>query len=130
MRFLLDTHALAWAVGEPSRLSVRVRKLLADPSNQAFVSSASVWEMSIKCRAGRWPEVMPFMDERLYAGILDELGAVELAISGRHARVAGQFELDHQDPFDRIIAAQSFLEGLPLVSKDSTLDAFPLSRIW
>ena len=130
MRFLMDTHAFAWAVGEPSRLPRRVREMLQDRESVPFVSCASVWEMSIKCKAGRWPEVLPFMDERLYAQFLDQLRAVELPVNSRHARVAGQFELDHKDPFDRLIAAQAFLEGLPLVSKDSAMDEFPVSRIW
>ena len=130
MRILLDTHALAWAVGQPSKLSDRGRKLLADPNCVSFVSTASVWEMSIKCRGGRWPEVLPFMNEGLYAQFLDELRAVELAVSSRHARLAGQFEVDHKDPFDRLIAAQAFLEGLPLLSKDDALDGFPITRIW
>lgn len=130
MRFLLDTHAFAWAVGEPSNLSSHVRAILADRNNQTFVSCASVWEMSIKSRAGRWPEVLPFMDEELYAGFLDRMGAVELAITSRHGRLAGRFESSHKDPFDRLIVAQSFLEGLPLVSKDRSLDTFPISRIW
>ena len=86
--------------------------------------------MSIKCKNGRWPEVLPFMEERLDKGFLEQLRAEELPISSRHGRVAGQFELDHKDPFDRIIAAQAFLEGLPLLSKDRELDVFPISRVW
>ena len=79
MRFLLDTHALAWAIGEPYRLSPRVRKILEDPANELFVSSASVWEMSIKFKAGRWAEVVNFMDERLFAGSTE--AEVETAVS-------------------------------------------------
>ena len=130
MRFLLDTHAFLWAVQDPSRLSQRVRAILEDPKGEPLVSSASVWEMSIKCKAGRWPDAVSFMDEQVYALSLDKLGAVELAITSRHGRVAGQFESDHKDPFDRVIAAQSFLEGIPLLSKDSSMDEFPISRIW
>lgn len=130
MRFLLDTHTLAWAVGQPSMLSPRGRRMLEDRANDVYVSTASIWEMSIKFKAGRWPEVLHFMDDQLYADMLNQLGATELAITSRHARAAGLFELDHKDPFDRIIAAQSFLEGLPVLSKDTSLDAFPVSRIW
>lgn len=130
MRFLRDTHVFLWAVQDASRLSRRVRDLMQDPGAETFVSSASVWEMSIKCKSGRWPEILPFMDERKYAGYLDSLGAVELPITSWHGRVAGQFESAHKDPFDRVIAAQSFLEGMPLLSKDATLDEFPISRIW
>ena len=130
MRYLPDTHTLAWAVGQSPRLSPRVRKIIEDLDSEPFVSSASIWEMSIKCKSGRWPEVLPFMEEKLYAQFLTQLRAVELPISSRHARVAGQFDARHKDPFDRLIAAQSFLEGLPLLSKDSRLDEFPISRIW
>lgn len=130
MRFLLDTHTLAWAVLEPDELSTRVRKILEDPDNVPFVSTASIWEISVKYRGGRWPAALPFMDEELYAGFLDSLRAVELPITSRHARVAGQFDVEHKDPFDRIIAAQAFLEGLPLLSKDRALDAFPITRVW
>jgi len=130
MRVLLDTHVFLWAIQDPSRLSRRVREILEDPKGEPLVSSACVWEMSIKHKAGRWPEVFPFMDEQAYAQCLDSLRAVELPITGRHGRIAGQFDSEHRDPFDRVIAAQSFLEGLPLLSKDDSLDVFPVTRIW
>jgi PIN domain nuclease of toxin-antitoxin system len=42
MRFLVDTHALLWALGEPSALSPAARDAIADPSNLVVVSSASL----------------------------------------------------------------------------------------
>lgn len=130
MRLLLDTHTLAWAVGDPSLLSGRVHALLLDSGNELLVSPASVWEMSIKHRAGKWPEVAPFMDEQLYDGFVKRLGVQELPIHVPHTRLAGQFNLDHKDPFDRLLAAQALLEGIPLVSKDTALDPFPITRVW
>ena len=58
---LLDTHAYVWAVTEPSRLSDSVLELLSDASVPVSVSAASVWEMAIKHRAGRWPEAEPLL---------------------------------------------------------------------
>jgi PIN domain nuclease of toxin-antitoxin system len=66
MRFLLGTHALAWAVGQPSSLSKKVLALLEKPENELIVSPVSIWEMSIKHELGKWPEVAPFVDEQLY----------------------------------------------------------------
>jgi PIN domain nuclease of toxin-antitoxin system len=130
MRFLLDTHALAWAVGQPSSLSKKVLTLLEKPDSEIIVSPVSVWEMSIKHKLGKWPEVVPFMDEQLYETFLEKLGATELDIASRHTRLAGQFDTGHKDPFDRLLAAQAVIEGIALISKDDVMDSFPLVRIW
>lgn len=86
--------------------------------------------MSIKYHAGRWPEVAPFLDEQLYAGFAQRLGLQELPVRIPHTRLAGQFKLEHKDPFDRLLAAQALLEGVALVSKDPAFDAFPIHRVW
>ena len=130
MRYLLDAHTLAWAVGDPSLLSERAYALLLNPKNELLVSPASIWEMSIKYRVGRWPEVAPFMDEQQYTGFAQRLRVQELPIRVPHTRLAGQFNLEHKDPFDRLLAAQALLEGVPLVSKDAALDLFPITRVW
>ncbi|EKV27099.1 hypothetical protein C882_2028 [Caenispirillum salinarum AK4] len=36
----------------------------------------------------------------------------------------------HRDPFDRMIAAQALLENMVLVSRDTALDAFGVTRLW
>ncbi len=130
MRYLLDTHTLTWAVGDPSLQSEKAVELLSDSKNVLLVSPASVWEMSIKHRAGRWPEVAPFLDDRQYDGFSQHLGLLELPIHVVHTRLAGQFNLAHKDPFDRLLAAQALLEGVGLTSKDTAFDLFPITRVW
>lgn len=130
MRLLLDTHTLAWAVGDPGLLGKEALALLSDPNNLLLVSPASIWEMSIKHRAGKWPEVAPFMDEAQYANFAQRLGVQELPIRTVHTRLAGQLNVEHKDPFDRLLAAQALLEGVPLVSKDPALELFAVQRLW
>ena len=130
MRLLLDTHTLAWAVGDASLLGETAALLLSDTKNTLLVSPASIWEMSIKHYLGRWPEVTPFLDEPLYAGFAQRLGLQELPVRIPHTRLAGQFRLEHKDPLDRLLAAQALLEGVALVSKDAAFDAFPVQRLW
>jgi PIN domain nuclease of toxin-antitoxin system len=36
----------------------------------------------------------------------------------------------HQDPWDRMLVAQAQSEGLALVSNDTQLDRYGVSRIW
>ncbi len=130
MRYLLDTHVLAWAVGDPSKLSAKVRKILENPKNQRLFSPASVWEMSIKFSKGKWPEAESFMDEEQFRLDVENLRAEELLIGSNHARLAGIFTQSHLDPFDRLLVAQAILEGIPIISKDEMLDLFPVTRIW
>lgn len=63
MKFLLDTHLLLWAAGEPDRLTSATRILLGDPLNELLFSAASLWEVAIKRGLGRPDfrvEPMPF----------------------------------------------------------------------
>ncbi len=36
----------------------------------------------------------------------------------------------HCDPFDRLLAAQSLVDGFPLISTDAVFDAYGVIRIW
>ncbi|UCH25590.1 MAG: type II toxin-antitoxin system VapC family toxin [Trueperaceae bacterium] len=130
MRYLLDTHTLAWAVGDPSLLGSNARQLLEDTDNELLVSPVSIWEMSIKHHSGRWPEVGPFLDEERFSYFCQRLGLQELVVRIPHTRLAGSFSVAHKDPFDRLLAAQALLEGMPLISKDPQLDPFAVTRLW
>lgn len=49
---LLDTHSFLWAVIEPRKLSPAVRKTIADPANEIYLSTVSLWEISLKFALG------------------------------------------------------------------------------
>ncbi len=46
-----------------------------------------------------------------------------------HALRAGSLPGPHRDPFDRMIAAQALVEGLPVASADTALDGFGVRRV-
>ena len=125
---LLDTHALLWAVADPTALSERACALLSDAGNTLLVSSASAWEVATKHRLGRLPEAEVLLSS--FKVQLERLRAEELSISTRHALTAGSFSGEHRDPFDRILAAQALHEGVPLLSADAAFAAFPIETVW
>jgi PIN domain nuclease of toxin-antitoxin system len=47
-----------------------------------------------------------------------------------HGLRAGRYSSGHRDPFDRMLAAQSELEGLILVTRDSLFSQFPVQTLW
>lgn len=126
---LLDTHAFVWAVTTPERLSPAAREVISDATVPLLLSAVSAWEISIKHRAGRWPEVAVLISQ--YDRLTERLGVRHLPLSHSHALTAGGLEWEHTDPFDRALAAQALREGVPLVSKDTAFAELPgLSVVW
>jgi PIN domain nuclease of toxin-antitoxin system len=115
MKLLLDTHLLLWAAGQPERLPADVRLSLEDPGIEPLFSSASIWEIVIKRGLGREDfQVDPCVLRR---GLLDN-GYGELAITSEHALAVDRLPPIHKDPFDRILVAQSLVEGITLLTAD------------
>lgn len=44
--------------------------------------------------------------------------------------MAGAFDVAHRDPFDRMLAAQSAIEGATLVSNDAVMKLFRVKCHW
>ena len=63
--YLLDSHVLLWWWFDPQRLPKGVLALLSDAETPIVVSSASVWELSIKHHLGKLTELQPFHNSRL-----------------------------------------------------------------
>ena len=122
MKLLLDTHVLLWAAGQPDRLPSKVRKLLDDPRNEPIFSSASLWEIAIKSGLGR--DDFQVDARLLRRGLLDN-GYVELPITSEHAVAIDCLPQIHKDPFDRLLVAQSMVEGIALLTADPLVARYP-----
>lgn len=123
MKILLDTHLLLWAAGQPRRLPKRVRTLLDDEQVHPIFSSASIWEISIKRSLGRADFQV---DPRVLCRNLRDNGYAELPVTAAHATELDGLPHLHnkktkEDPFDRILVAQSRAEGILLLTADSTI---------
>ena len=125
---LLDTHALIWALSEVERLSPVARDVIADPANTVLVSTASAWEIATKHRLGRLPEAESIV--RGYRRHVAAMGAIELPMTAEHALLAGSLPGPHRDPFDRMLAAQALIEGVPIVTVDDAMSGFQVTTLW
>ena len=118
MRLLLDTHVFLWCVRGDRQLGKAGRATIADAS-EVYVSSASVWEATIKKGLGK---LDVDIDELVLA--IAGSGFIELPITARHAAaVSGLPEL-HRDPFDRILIAQAMSEPLRFLTADAMLKKY------
>lgn len=128
MNLLLDTHALIWWLAGDKALSAKARKAMADEDNAIFVSAASAMEVATKFRIGKLPDAELLARE--FEAILVDQGFAELPIALRHARMAGEMNIAHKDPFDRLLIAQAQAEDMVLVSNEAMFDGFAVKRLW
>ena len=122
MKLLLDTHLLLWAADGSIRLPAQVRALLDDERNEPVFSAASMWEIAIKSGLGRQDfQVNPRLLRR---GLLDN-GYRELPITSEHVVAIDGLPPIHKDPFDRLLVAQSIIEGITLLTVDPLVGEYP-----
>ncbi len=55
MKLLLDTHIFLWYISADRQLPVAFRDPIRDPTNEVYLSVASVWEAVIKYAVGKLP---------------------------------------------------------------------------
>ena len=125
MSFLLDTHALIWALDAPERLPQTFLDTLNKAEITVFASAASTWEIAIKVALGR----LRFPIEKLPTALSDA-AFKELQVSIAHGLAIARLPLIHRDPFDRLLVAQARHEGLTLVTRDPTVRRYPIATLW
>jgi PIN domain nuclease of toxin-antitoxin system len=121
---LVDTHALLWWLADDPALTSAARAAVADPKNVPLVSSASVWEISIKRAMGKLdaPKELP--------EVIVSAGLEFLPVDPGHAWAAGALPPHHQNPFDRMLIAQAIEEALPIVTGDPQFERYDVATVW
>jgi PIN domain nuclease of toxin-antitoxin system len=128
MKILLDSHTFFWWTIDHPKLSHGAHAATEDPDNEVFVSAVAAWEMATKVRLGKWNDAKPIVAS--FDEIVTRSGFMPLPISVRHARTAALLTCSHGDPFDRILAAQSKLGDVPLVTADEIFKVLRTHVIW
>ena len=132
VKYMLDTHALLWAIGNTKELSKTVIQTIKNPDNDILVSAVSLWEISIKYgirkleidfNIERIPEYCNKMGFDLI--LLDPVDALNnLKLPQKN---------NHKDPFDRMLIYQCIKNDYTLISIDSRLEMYKkdnLKYIW
>lgn len=125
---LLDTVTFIWLINGAKELSKTAEKIYLNADNKLYLSSVSVWEMTVKYNLGRLPlpeapaEYIP--KQRILHGI-DSLPLEENDI----------FELTnlpkiHSDPFDRMLICQAKARGLIFLTPDKIIHKYPIVSKW
>ena len=111
----LDTHIVYWNYYKAKRMPEMARQIIID-AEARFVSSASIWEIAIKCRLGKMNANPRRIVERIEAAEVSRASG-----SNQTRRTCGRPAALSQRSFDRILIAQAMSEPLHLLTADPQL---------
>src|SRR5579872_6613493 len=115
MRLLLDTHIFLWCIKDDRRISKELKNKILQ-ATEVYISSASIWEATIKIKLKKLDVKIDQMMEAI-----SESGFQDLPITARHAATVLNLPDIHRDPFDRILIAQTISEPLNFITADAVL---------
>jgi Uncharacterized protein conserved in bacteria len=127
MKLLLDTHTFLWFINDSPELSSSAADLL-ESDVDLLLSTASLWEIAIKVSLNKL--MLPDSYEQFIPQQITVNNIEILTITFEHLTVVSSLPFHHRDPFDRLLIAQSISENLQIVSVDTQLDRYGVSRKW
>ena len=117
MRLLLDTHIWLWSLSNPQRLSPHVRRALAKPANELWLSPISTWEVVQLLEKKRIS-----IEGHFEAWLPRARGSLrEALLSHDVAAAVADVRLPHRDPADLFLVATARVLNLTLVTADERL---------
>lgn len=128
MQVLLDTNAFLWWVTNDEKLSRAARTIISNPQNNIFFSIVSAWEIVIKTKIGKLP--LPESPEIYIPNRLSHYGFISLPIKMEDVLQIWHLESHHNDPFDRLLIAQSQIRNLPIITADKKFSLYDVNVIW
>jgi PIN domain nuclease of toxin-antitoxin system len=124
MNYILDTHILLWTRLEPGRLSKPQRSVLESSADLKFVSTVTIWELSLKFSLGKLdlgghtPEEFMSSADKLGLQIIPPTSDQFASFHRLPKNIA------HKDPFDRMLIWQAIQSDMCLLSSDTRLAAY------
>ena len=128
MSILLDTCAFIWLTCAPEKLGTHAIAALEDTHQERFLSLASVWEIVLKYHTGKLP-----LPQKPEEWIEEQIRMQDITILNLEREViykSGNLPPVHRDPFDRIIAADSLIHTIPIISPDPPFGDYGCKVIW
>jgi len=128
MTVLLDTCVFLWMADDVRHLSEAARDILMDSSNVLRLHQVTPWEIQIKHGRGRLP--LPRPPRVAVPAAIERLGLDYRTLDDETVYTLEKLPPIHRDPFDRLLVAHAIHEGLPILTPDPKIHAYPVRTIW
>jgi PIN domain nuclease of toxin-antitoxin system len=121
---LLDTHIFVWWIDNSPRLSQSYRQILQERQDDGLgISIYSCWEIAKLVEYGKLELKFSIEDWLEIALSHPNLQSIDLTIP--IIIKSTQLPGFHKDPADQIIVATSIILGIPLLTADEKIIAYP-----
>jgi len=121
VRLLVDTNIFLRLSFEPERLPRFMRNAF-DLADVVLLSAASAWEIAIKVSIGKLK--LPLAAAEFVPSRMAHFGIESLPVDVKHATAVETLPFHHRDPFDRLLIAQTAIEGLTMVTADKLFSRY------
>jgi PIN domain nuclease of toxin-antitoxin system len=128
MTYLLDTGVWLWSLWEPERIARKAREVMADLSQQIFLSAVTSWEIAIKVGVSKL--TLPEPPSTYVPRRMADQGLRPLPISHQHSLGVAALPYHHRDPFDRLLIVQASIEGMTIITADRTFEEYSVPLLW
>lgn len=122
MQYLIDTHILLFSIIKPSSLPGNIKTEIEKEDNQIFVSSISLWEISLKYSLGKL-KLKGFLPEDLIEIIL-KTGFDIITPTPEIFATFHKLPKLTKDPFDRMLIWQAINNNLTFITVDKELKTY------
>lgn len=123
MNILIDTHILLWALFSPKNLPKKNKTVLLSNKNTVYVSSVSLWEISIKRSINKLD--IPEVEHGEFIDSIKKMGFDLLDLTPEEASSFFQLpKLNNKDPFDRMLIWQAIYNDYYLMSHDKKIKEY------
>ena len=124
MDILIDTQILIWLELLDELLSEQSKDLLTDTNNNIYVPEVCLFEIAIKQRIGKLPQLT--WDTKTIENQILKDGFYTMPIKTAHISHYQFVPLnpEHRDPFDRLLIATAISENMFLLSADRKFNKY------
>jgi PIN domain nuclease of toxin-antitoxin system len=126
MKLLLDTHTFIWFSEDNASLSQTAKASIENIENDVYLSTVSLWEITIKVQLKKLTLNKTLSDIFKY---IPEHSFEYLDIKPSHLLKLSILDFIHKDPFDRMLVAQAMAEDMVLVTKDENIWQYPSVKL-
>jgi PIN domain nuclease of toxin-antitoxin system len=123
MKYLLDTHILIWLLTSQKSISTNVLEIIKNRANTIYVSSVSLWEISIKLSLGKLD-----IGEKTTTDFVFECEKMNFDLIDLTVKETATFynlkNVHHKDPFDRILIWQAIKNDFTFISDDKNVKKY------
>ncbi len=127
MKLLLDTHIFLWYITADSRLPTLFLDAIREPTNDVYLSVASLWEIVIKYNLGKLP--LPQTPENYIPNERRRHQIKSLSLHENAVKVLINLPNLHRDPFDRILICQALANDLTIITVDNQIQNYKVKYL-